>query len=267
MQRNFATQILAVHAVLSLSVGCGKNSKNESSLASSSTRGAGAVSFETRCVSKHIREAIELNEERLPLYAASSDGRTIPISDSLIKLEKLALRLLPAIENPAEEYQKKGIPLFCLDVVPMSLTASFKPMAERPTAPYKPFNGLSFSLSLAPLVLAGNNAALENKLEAELLKLNQQPNYNCMSRHMIESILRSVRLAPIYRRMSVERGLRDPIGLIRLYINAQIGALGVVAHLDDQAAKLNEEGIPVICNDVPYIETKLEKILTEVKIR
>ncbi len=263
MQRTLTPQIVALLVALNFVSGCGKITKNESSIASSSAQKSESATFETQCVSKHIREAIEINEERLPRYAALSEGRTIPLSESLIMLEKLALKLLPAIEKPAEEYQKKGIPLFCLDVVPMSLTASFKPSAERPSGPYKAFNGLAFSVSLAQLILAGNNAGLEEKLEAELVKLNEQPSYNCMSRHMIESILRSVRLAPVYRKMSAERGLRDPIGLIRIFINSQISALGLIAHLDDQAAQLNAEGIPVICNDVPYIETKLEKILTE----
>ena len=82
-----------------------------------------------------------------------------------------------------------------------------------------------------------------------------------MTRHLLESILRSVRLTPVYQQMSAEKGLGDPGYLLRILINTQISALGLASHLDAQAAELNAEGIPVICNDLPHIETNLNEIL------
>jgi hypothetical protein len=242
---------------------CGQKSADEASIASltSKQKQTSSELIETHCISKHIREAIALNEARLPLYSALSGGRSKPISDSLIKLEKLVLATLPTIEKPAEAYQKAGIPLFCLDVVPMKDTAEFTKEMVKPLSPFKPFNGLTWSLALGQSLFNPDEKVLENKLEQALAILNQNQSFNCMTRHMIESILRSVRLAPVYRQMSAERGMRDPSHLIKSLVHTQVLALGIVAHLDEQAAVLNAEGIPIICRDVPYIETKLEKIL------
>lgn len=257
--------IAAVLGLKSVIVACGGNVANVSAHTSSSALSFVASiqsqSFETRCISKHIHEAIALNQERLPLYAAVSEGRSRAISRALLNLENLVLATLPLIERPAEKYQTQGVPLFCLDVVPMSDTPEFVEKATLPVDEFVPFNGLRLSLSLAQSVVRRDNDQLEQRLVTALDTLNQNKNFNCMTRHLLESILRSVRLTPVYRQMSAKKGLRDPSPLLRILINTQISALGLASHLDEQAAELNAEGIPVICNDLPHIETELEKIL------
>lgn len=218
------------------------------------------TSEQTRCISRHIHEAIALNSERLPLYASASGGRSKAISQALLNLEKLVLATLPLIEKPAEKYQERGIPLFCLDVVPMSDTPAFIERVEPSEDSYVAFDGLRLSLALARSIVTRNSTKLEWQLEQALEVLNERKNFNCLTRHLVESILRSVRLTPMYRQMSSEAGLRDPAYLLRILINTQISALGLASHLDAQAAGLNAEGIPVICNDLPHIETDLEKI-------
>jgi len=42
--------------------------------------------------SRHLKEAIDLNTIRSPLYAKLSNGDTIPFSEQLIRYEKLALQ-------------------------------------------------------------------------------------------------------------------------------------------------------------------------------
>lgn len=255
----------AVLGLKSVIVACGGNVANVSAHTSSSALSFVASiqsqSFETRCISKHIHEAIALNQERLPLYAAVSEGRSRAISRALLNLEKFVLATLPLIERPAEKYQTQGVPLFCLDVVPMSDTPQFMERVEVPERAFVPFNGLALSLSLAQALVMQNKQQLEQRLERALETLNENKNFNCMTRHLLESILRSVRLTPVYQQMSAEKGLRDPGYLLRILINTQISALGLASHLDAQAAELNAEGIPVICNDLPHIETELNEIL------
>ena len=257
--------IIAVFFFHGLIVGCGSNAWNNSNHTASAHLSAVSSSREkslkTHCISRHIHEAIALNHERLPLYAAVSEGRSRAISYSLLNLEKLVLATLPLIERPAEKYQEQGIPLFCLDVVPMSDTPQFMERVEAPERAFVPFNGLALSLSLAQAGVMQNKQQLEQRLERALETLNENKNFNCMTRHLLESILRSVRLTPVYQQMSAEKGLRDPGYLLRILINTQISALGLASHLDAQAAELNAEGIPVICNDLPHIETNLNEIL------
>jgi hypothetical protein len=257
--------IITVLGFQSLIVACGGGVANVSARPTSSALSVVASvqnqAFETRCISKHIHEAIALNQERLPLYVAASAGRSRVISEALLNLEQLVLTTLPLIENPAEKYQERGVPLFCLDVVPMSETPEFLERIEAPVDDFIPFNGLALSLSLAQAVVTQNKQQFEQRLERALERLNQNKNFNCMTRHLLESILRSVRLTPIYKQMSAAKGLRDPSHLLRALINTQISALGLASHLDAQAAVLNAEGIPIICNDLPHIETDLSSIL------
>lgn len=238
---------------------------NTSSLMSSEpqTIQSNVPRVETGCISKHIREAIELNKSRAPLYAKASDGRSQMISNLLVAAEKIALTTLPLLEKPAEEYQKRGVPLFCLDVVPMSGAKKFSERETQPSSKHEPFDGLGTSIHLAKFVLTKEAEKLEGHLQKVLEKLSSNPQYNCFSRHLVESLLRSVRLTPHYRRWSAEKGLRDPIFLIQTYVSSQISGLPKATVLDSMAAELNAQGIPIICNDVPHIETETEKIFAE----
>ena len=257
----------AVFVLQALVVACGGDTFVNSPLASAADFSLGASSlnesFETHCISRHIHEAIALNQERLPLYVAASAGRSRAISRALLNLEKVVFATLPLIENPAIKYQEQGVPLFCLDVVPMSHTPEFVEKVPLPLDEFVPFNGLGLSLSLAQSAVMQNQEQLEERLSRALETLSQNKSFNCMTRHLLESILRSVRLTPVYRQMSAEKGLRDPSHLLRILINTQISALGLASHLDQQAAELNAEGIPVICNDLPHIETDPNEFLAD----
>lgn len=256
--------VMSGHLLL---MACGRPALSASEISSISAPDTTATSLISAkhkgCISHHIHEAIALNSERLPLYAAASDGRSVAISQALLNLEKLVLATLPLIEKPAEKYQERGIPLFCLDVVPMSDTPAFIERVETSEDSYVAFDGLSLSLALARSVVTKNDSQLEYQLGEALAVLAENKRFNCLTRHLVESILRSVRLTPMYRQMSSEAGLRDPAYLLRILINTQISALGLASHLDAQAAGLNAEGIPVICNDLPHIETDLEKVLAD----
>lgn len=219
------------------------------------------LDFQTGCISKHLREAIQLNESRAPLYGEVSGGRSRHISYLLITLERLTLTTLRPIETAAEEYQKRGIPLLCLDVVPMTGARGFSERTLKPTDSYQPFDSISTSIELSGSILPGSDSTLEATLLRSLSILNKNTHYNCFSRHIIESLLRSVRLKPYYRRLSLEKGLRDPAPIIRTYVSSQIAALPAASLLDSQSAELNAQGIPIICNVVPNIETEIEKIL------
>nr|MBA2571563.1 hypothetical protein [Gemmatimonadota bacterium] len=59
----------------------------------------------------HLREAIALNRERLPLYAQLTDGASLPISRRLIRAELLALPLARYFDRRAQPYERAGIPL------------------------------------------------------------------------------------------------------------------------------------------------------------
>jgi hypothetical protein len=207
------------------------------------------------CVSHHLREAIDLNSERLEKYFAVSGGRSLPISLRLVTLERAILLVVPALEIPAKFYQKRGVPVLCLDMVPMEDAPPFVERVSTPVEPYSPRSGRELKDKLARLYDQGKLEPLEEALEKELAELHEAPSYHCMTRHLLESILRSARLEPLYERMSVERGLPKPNFISKTFIRAQIRQLAKATEIDDEAAPLQAEGIPIICRDVPPIPT------------
>ena len=77
------------------------------------TRGTGG--FE-----RHIREAIDLNQHRAPLYAEASGGLSLVVSRGLIRRERALLPLARWLDRRAERYHRAGIPLMDELFVPMS---------------------------------------------------------------------------------------------------------------------------------------------------
>jgi hypothetical protein len=239
---------------IALSLGGCTKSPGEENAAKVSESSATA----THCVSTHIREAITLNTERKPLYAKVSSNRSAAISTELMTMEWSMLASLPLIELPARAYQKKGIPILCLDVVSMSETPAFVERLDKPTSPFVPFDGLALSKSLMTTRLQYDERKLEEQLVAALAELETNRRFNCLARHFVESILRSVRLLPRYRAMSREQGLAEPNTILGTYINSQIASLAVASGIDHHAAPLQSEGIPILCNDVPPIPTEVD---------
>ncbi|MEN9825728.1 MAG: hypothetical protein RI953_1473 [Pseudomonadota bacterium] len=250
-----------VALIMGLPVACapGEQQTSDSQLLSN----ASTSSHDTFCVSKHVRDFIKLNSERREAYALLSAGRSLSISRKMIAYEHAALVTLPLIEYPALEYQNRGVPLLCLDVVPVSETPSHIEALRIPDKPFEFFDGGALALNLLKHRLTWNEISLEAELDSALRKLSNDLNYNCLLRHFVESTLRTVRLTPKYRALSKKRGLKDPSNILSAFINSQILFFASASELDKQAAALQSEGIPILCNDLPVIPVEVSNLLNE----
>ena len=261
MRQSLALFCLCSSALFTLS-SCGGEDSDSSPLANGIENSASTAQDsepQKHCVSHHLREAIDLNSERLEKYFAVSGGRSLPISLRLVTLERAILLVVPALELPAKFYQKRGVPVLCLDMVPMKDAPPFVERVSTPVEAYASKSGPELQDKLTRLYDQGNLEPLEQALETELAQLHEAPSYHCLTRHLLESILRSARLEPVYARMSSERGLPAPNFISRTFIRAQIRQLTKAAQIDDEAAPLQAEGIPIICQDVPPIPTDVSE--------
>jgi hypothetical protein len=94
---------------------------------------AAAQEPERRCMEHHLREAIALNRERMPLYAAETGGRSLPVSRRLIGSERLALLAAWTIDRRARPWLERGVRIVCDEFVPMDHAPAFLPRSvERP---------------------------------------------------------------------------------------------------------------------------------------
>lgn len=218
---------------------------------------------ETRsdCFKRHVEEAIASNQARMPLYSAAGGGlRSRVLSEIWIGFEKVAL----AAENwsyhfdrRARPYQEAGIGILCDEFAEMSSISGFQAPTAKPWPELSQFKKANAASAEERLwrshqtrdfkILLAESKALMNEISAE-------PRFNCMTRHLLESIARAAALAPVHRQKALQAGLPDSSQLSLDLIASQIRGLSGCARLDNLAAPLQSEGLPIICADVPAIE-------------
>lgn len=213
------------------------------------------------CFRKHIVDAIKLNEKRLPLYAKLTNGESLKISKRLIRLEKQMRIPVFFYDRIARKYHKVGIPFLCLDLIDMAETPEFsetfsdgpKPLSEFKIFPAKKAvkeykKALKHTDGLQRLI---------KLLEKDLHQLEEIPNFNCLSRHFIESLLRSSRLAIDYDKYAKTNNLKSPMKASLSYIKFHFLGFARAAKIDALAAPIQAKNIPILCNDVPAIPTDI----------
>ena len=75
--------------------------------------------------SRHLKEAICLNLERMPRYAALTGDKSIPFSKKLIRSEKTALLGSWIFDSIGDKLQAKGVPYMKEEFVEISLVHDF----------------------------------------------------------------------------------------------------------------------------------------------
>lgn len=160
------------------------------------------------CMAEHIRDAIALNEARRSVYAGGSGGRSEPVSERLIRSERLSLAVAEAVDRRARPFQQPGIPIVCSEFISMARTPAL-PEAPLPAPPEPVRDDVDADAIRAALAAAygargfpGVAAAAELHLE----RLAATPQYHCMTRHLIESTWRVAVLAPLQDSLAAERG-------------------------------------------------------------
>lgn len=210
----------------------------------------------TTLFATHMREAIALNRERLPLYARLTGGASVPISRRLIRAEQMALPIAVWFDSRAQPFEVRGIPLLSDAFVSMDHTPTFQaPAAPEPPPPW--LFGSRDALQLARAASRGYKrdgwAGALLVLERGLDALGESPCYGCMVRHLLESAVRIALLAPRHAADAERLGLRSPVALSWRLVWLHLAGLGQAAALDRQAVPLQARGIPIVCQDVPPI--------------
>ena len=85
--------------------------------------------------------------------------------------------------------------------------------------------------------------------------LEKFPGMYCMHRHVIESMLRASNYGPIHQEKARSLGLNvKEIGEVSWnFILSQILTFPLAYQIDKMAFPFQQKGVPIICQDVPYI--------------
>jgi hypothetical protein len=210
-------------------------------------------------INKHLRDATKLNILRTPLYGELTNQESVKLSYELIAMENLAILFTLKLDLLARPYLKAGINIFKDDLIDMSLTPKFLTHFEDNDAPVEHIKINMSSISKDWVLKVKNNELNEIYLEAvQLLDAGelQNKNQNCLSRHFVESIARSLLNLEGHRTKALELNMEDPIKLIKKFLKVQIRSLSWAHSLDRRAFQFQRENIPLFCQDVPLIPYK-----------
>ncbi|MFK7825927.1 MAG: hypothetical protein AB8G05_17370 [Oligoflexales bacterium] len=204
------------------------------------------------CFTKHLREAIDLNKDRRELYAQQSGGTSRKVSNTLIWFERLTWVSAKWFDWRAKLWQEQGVPLMCSEFVSMALSPSLSDSLVPHGDPKQSLDtyGLISSLNAN---LSNSYSELLNTVILAIREIESEPHYHCMQRHLLESIGRSAKLAPVYEKMSLEKGIKAPTFLIKKFLRLQIWGIKLGKYLDSMAQPLQKQGLGIICDDVPRI--------------
>lgn len=212
------------------------------------------------CLLHHIDEAIQLNQQRRQPYSQLSQKRSEPITDALIQMEQKMRRQARFADFYALHWQSRGIGLLCDEFVDMSLTPSFKPRFEDISLLQPQTVQVSDLQSSIKKFLAKKDMnGLEQWSHQIVLELEKEPRTYCLTRHFMESIRRAAGLAPLHEEKSKTEEIASSLFVSREFIKMQADLLNETERIDQMAYALQSEGLPIICQDVPYIPRVLSR--------
>lgn len=210
-------------------------------------------------IKKHMKEAKIINRERAALYSKLTNGRSLPLSYELITMENLGQITTSNLDQKAKIYVDNGIGLFNDDLIDMSRTPKFSSTFRNndyPTVRRKfdinPIREKWLDLIKRDEVQYIYDEAVD-LIEHGVLK---ETNQNCLTRHFIESIARSLLNMEEYRTKAMIFDLDDPKPIIISFLKLQIKTLGWAQSLDNRAFPIQKNNIPLFCQDVPPIPYK-----------
>lgn len=206
------------------------------------------------CFRHHLREAIELNEARRPLYSRASYGESEAVTETLIGHERVGILIGYYFDWRAQPWRDAGIPLLCDEFVPMAGTPEFSIQSPVDDAEkFEPLDGCDVRKELKEVYKAAGFEGVYHATRAKIASLESQPHYSCMTRHVLESVARAALLAPRHAEAARAQGLESPEKVSWLFIRLQLFSLADAVRLDEQAYPIQKQGIPILCGDVPPI--------------
>lgn len=208
------------------------------------------------CLTDHIHDAMNLNKARASAYALLTDGKSSPISKKLIRMERWLSLAVPFADAWAAPFQAAGVNILCDDFIDMSLTPAFRamnPAGKDNVANFRRADEKILIKNLDALLDENNFIGLGDYADEQIRLLDQNPRYNCMVKHVLESIRRMAYLAPKHNRLAKQKIKISSLSLSRIVLRNHINMLDTSAEIDQLAAPLQADGLPIICQDVPYI--------------
>lgn len=208
-----------------------------------------------KCASDHIHDAIEVNRRHKSLYNAGDEIAAAKVLNRLIIIEKLMLPFSHSLDRSAKELTEAGFTMWCEDFVSMDTIPDFQLSSTIPAEAFKAIDKTKLK-DIRKKIKAfkmHNASALYHEIVLLIKTDLSNLHYNCVTRHFLESAARSLKLA-IQREQSIPPELKKTfLKATRKMMKQMALALVISRSLDIKAAKVQANGVPVLCQEMPHI--------------
>lgn len=208
-----------------------------------------------RCFYEHVKDAIVLNKMRKPLYAETTNNKSKKISRYLILWERLIILKARKYDRISKEFQQMGVPFMCEDFVDMSLTPEYRQYTSQIPRDYLKSKSPKVKTIKSRLraSLQGGYKSFKKETEKQIILLENNSSYDCLLRHLLESLRRTSDLAPRYLKKASSSSRTKLDKYLKKYLRLQIFGISQAAFIDKKARSIQKKGVPILCNDVPHV--------------
>lgn len=208
------------------------------------------------CLEEHLQEAIALNTLRQDLYGSLTGGASLVISEQLIESERSLLGLVKPMRPMLKYWWNRDILVTCLEFSAMANTPDFSPQFKTPPPTVSTvlwLDPLKVTMALQKQLLSGGLVGVEQMARAELETLALPDHFQCMSKHLLESIVKTAQVGEHLAKASKDKKILSSYPISYSLVQGQILNLGKAREIDEATFEIHQKGIPIICNDVPPI--------------
>ena len=214
-----------------------------------------ATAAESNCFSRHLSDSIRVNYASKAYYHKLTQGASDAAFNSLISAELLVYPLARAIDFKVRHYQREGIDLWCKEFIDLS-PAPVR-VFVKPTRRFEIFDDSFYKQALRSALQAKDHQTVMGLSQQALGSLQDQPDFHCMTRHLFESIYRIAYFIPQRNSEAKDKGLKSPQVLMFELMGLHLKALKRTSRIDQLAAPIQAQGIPIICDQIPDLLSDL----------
>ncbi len=211
---------------------------------------------------QHVKESIVINQERRPIYREITAGKSDRVLSKLISLERQMIPFAIIYDLKAKSFQKSGIPIMKDEFV--SMNAEFDPTVRKfPEVEFENIPWEEYRSDLKDLIRKKDQAGLLSQTLAIVEEMKKQPEYWCLTRHLVESFYRFAYFLPSRVSAARERGVRSPEKLLWDIIDFHLIGFPKFVKIDRLAAPIQKEGIPILCQELPDLLQDLPRSVND----
>jgi len=203
------------------------------------------------CFEKHIKQSITLNQKLRIRYAEETQNQSDKIFNQLIAAEKISLLVARKFDHDARAYQKNGIDLLCQEFKDLNDPSVI--VSNQSQDPMKPFEWKKHYRLIALAINSKDPSKIQKAALVALKEIETQPNYYCFLRHMFESIYRISYYIETREEQSKRALLKSPKNMLLKILNLHKKSLRFANHIDQLSAPIQENGIRILCNELPNL--------------